>query len=169
MGFIESYKRLEKLCGDLLGSDRRVTAYIEEMEKLPFAVQSVPCWNGDLAKLKYYRHVRNKISHEPECTEENMCSAEDEKWINEFYMRIVNQNDPLAQYRRAKLQQARKTEAQPKPTVPQKKTNEKIKHYEPVEDFYEPSGRKNKFTGVLIAIALLLFVCGIVIIANSLL
>ena len=29
MGFIESYKRLEKLCGDLLNDDRRVSAYID--------------------------------------------------------------------------------------------------------------------------------------------
>ena len=31
MGFIDSYKRLEKLCGDVMGCDRPVTAYIDEM------------------------------------------------------------------------------------------------------------------------------------------
>lgn len=35
MGFIESYKRLERLCGDLLNDDRRISAYIDEMISLP--------------------------------------------------------------------------------------------------------------------------------------
>ena len=32
MGFIEAYKRLERLCAEMLGRDRPVTAYIEEMK-----------------------------------------------------------------------------------------------------------------------------------------
>ena len=31
MGFIESYKHLEKLCGEVLNDDRRISAYIDEM------------------------------------------------------------------------------------------------------------------------------------------
>lgn len=31
MGFMDSYKRLEKLCGDILGDERKVSAYIDEM------------------------------------------------------------------------------------------------------------------------------------------
>ena len=33
MGFLDSYKRLEKLCGEVMNDDRRITAYIEEMNK----------------------------------------------------------------------------------------------------------------------------------------
>ena len=45
---------------------------------------------------------RNQISHEPGCTEQNMCKPEDEVWINNFYNRIINQTDPLAHYHKAK-------------------------------------------------------------------
>jgi hypothetical protein len=54
-----------------------------------------------LKNLKHYRWVRNQISHEPECTEQNMCDPEDELWLKEFYDRIMNQTDPLALYRQA--------------------------------------------------------------------
>ena len=31
MGFMDSYKRLEKLCGDMLEDERRISAYIDKM------------------------------------------------------------------------------------------------------------------------------------------
>ena len=101
MGYIDSYKRLEKLCGDVLDNDRRVSAYIDEMIGIKNGSYYVETWEEDLRKLKHYRWVRNKISHEPNCTEENMCNPEDEKWINAFYSRIMNQTDPLSLYRKA--------------------------------------------------------------------
>ena len=51
--------------------------------------------------LKLYRWVRNQISHEPGCTEQNMCDPEDELWLDEFYSRIMNQTDPLSLYHQA--------------------------------------------------------------------
>ena len=33
MSFTESYKQLEKLCGEIMNDDRRVSAYIDEMIK----------------------------------------------------------------------------------------------------------------------------------------
>ena len=35
MGFIESYKHLEKLCGEVLNDDRRISAYIDKMINTP--------------------------------------------------------------------------------------------------------------------------------------
>ena len=35
MGFIEPYKHLEKLCGEVLNDDRRISAYIDEMKNTP--------------------------------------------------------------------------------------------------------------------------------------
>lgn len=101
MSFIESYKRLDKLCGDLLKEDRRLTAYIEAMYDTPRGSFYVPSWENDLKRLKHYRWVRNQIAHEPGCTEQNMCTAEDVAWLNAFYDRILHQTDPLAQYRKA--------------------------------------------------------------------
>ena len=101
MGFIDSYKHLEKLCGEVLNDDRRISAYIDEMTNTPRGSYYVRTWNEDLKKLKHYRWVRNQISHEPDCTEQNMCKAEDEIWLDEFYSKIMNQTDPLTLYHRA--------------------------------------------------------------------
>lgn len=101
MGFMDEYKHLEKICGDMLGDSRKVSAYIDEMKQLPDGVHWVPGWEEDLRRLKQYRGIRNKIAHEPGYTEENMCEPEDVLWLENFYDRILHQEDPLALYRRA--------------------------------------------------------------------
>lgn len=101
MGFLESYKYLEKLCGEVMNDDRRISAYIDEMINTPQGAHFVNGWNDDLKQLKHYRWVRNKITHEPACTEQNMCVPGDTQWLNNFYSRIINQTDPLALYAKA--------------------------------------------------------------------
>ena len=101
MSFIDSYKHLEKLCGEMLNDDRRVSAYIDEMLSTPRGSYYVRTWDEDLKNLKHYRWVRNQISHKPECTEQNMCDPKDELWLDEFYSRIMNQTDPLSLYHQA--------------------------------------------------------------------
>ena len=98
MSFMDSYKRLEKLCGDVLNDDRRVSAYIDEMINTPNGRHLVNGWDEDLKQLKHYRWIRNKIVHEPDCTESDLCTNRDTVWIDDFYWRIMNQTDPLAQY-----------------------------------------------------------------------
>ena len=109
MGFIEAYKRLEKLCGEILNDGRRVSAYIEEMTNTSRGAYFVRGWNDDLKQLKHYRWVRNQIVHDPSCSEENMCNDDDTQWILDFYARIMNQTDPLALYRKATLPQQKPT------------------------------------------------------------
>lgn len=101
MGFLESYKRLERLCRDVMDDDRRVSAYIDEMVRLSDGSRHVSGWDRDLKQLKHYRWVRNQIVHDPDCSEDNMCGPEDVRWIEDFHARIMNQTDPLALYRRA--------------------------------------------------------------------
>ena len=101
MGFSDSYKHLEKLCGDMLNDDRRVSAYIDEMLDTPRGAYLVTGWNEDLKMLKHYRWVRNRIVHDPGCTEENMCEPDAAVWVDNFYSRIMNQTDPLTLYRKA--------------------------------------------------------------------
>ena len=98
MGFNDSYKHLEKLCGEVLNDDRRISAYIDEMLNTPSGSYYVKNWDEDLKKLKHYRWVRNQISHEPDCNEFNMCEPGDELWLDNFYSRIMNQTDPLTLY-----------------------------------------------------------------------
>ena len=101
MGFIDSYKHLEKLCGDMLQTQHGISAYIDDMENTPKGSYLVQGWDEDFKRLKHYRWIRNQIAHEPNCTEENMCEYGDALWIDDFYDRIMNQSDPLAMYRKA--------------------------------------------------------------------
>ncbi len=101
MGFIDSYKRLEKLCSEMYGDNHGLSAYIDEMLAKSHGFCFVPGWNEDLKQLKHYRWVRNQIAHEPGCTEKNMCEHGDAKWLDDFYSRIMNQTDPLTLYAKA--------------------------------------------------------------------
>ena len=116
MGFLESYKRLERLCRDVMDDDRRVSAYIDEMVRLSDGSRHVSGWDRDLKQLKHYRWVRNQIVHDPDCSEDNMCGPEDVRWIEDFHARIMNQTDPLAMYRR--VTQGREAHEQVRDTGP---------------------------------------------------
>lgn len=117
MGFIDSYKNLEKLCSEMLNDNRGVSAYIDEMANITQGYY-VKTWNEDLKKLKHYRWVRNKISHEPGCTEQNMCKFEDKLWLDEFYSRIINRTDPLSLYHKILHQSSTKSIAKHTQSVP---------------------------------------------------
>lgn len=101
MGFMDSYKRLEKLCSELYGDHHGVTSYIDEMKSISNGAFYVRDWDDVLKQLKHYRWVRNQIVHNPGCTEENMCNDHDARWLDNFYSRIMSVNDPLALYRSA--------------------------------------------------------------------
>ena len=98
MGFMDSYKRLEKLCGDMLEDERRISAYIDKMYENDKGWDLVPGWESDLKNLKYYRRIRNKLVHEPDAYEEELCDAEDIEWLDDFYYRIIDREDPLNRY-----------------------------------------------------------------------
>lgn len=101
MGFMDSYKQLEKICGELLNDDRRLSAYIDEMKNISNGSFYLQGWDEDLKRLKHYRWIRNQIVHEPNCTEQNMCEVSDVLWLDNFYLRIMNQSDPIALYYQA--------------------------------------------------------------------
>lgn len=102
MKFINSYKKLEKLCGEIFGSaSHGISEYIEEMEHTTNGKFYVNGWGEDYKKLKHYRYLRNKIVHEPSCNEESMCTSRDAQWLDDFYFRIINRQDPLSMYRKA--------------------------------------------------------------------
>ncbi|MGN0375304.1 MAG: DUF6548 family protein [Butyrivibrio sp.] len=136
MGFIDSYKCLEKLCGEVLNDNRRVSAYIDIMINTPDGDYYVRNWKEDLKKLKHYRWVRNKISHEPGCTEQNMCQREDALWLDNFYSRIMNHTDPLSLYRKAKM---------PHPIMKPKQINkaERVVYTKPTVNNVKPSRRRS--------------------------
>lgn len=119
MGFLEAYKRLEKLCGEILNDERKISAYIDEMKNIPQGGYLVQGWDDDFKKLKHYRWIRNQIVHNPDCTEENMCNSSDTQWILAFYTRIMNRTDPLTLYRKVKQSQQKPLTYHAKQQYPQ--------------------------------------------------
>lgn len=99
MGFMKSYKRLDNLCKDTNASG--VTGYIQDMEQETNGKFYVAGWEDDCSRLKRYRHIRNQIAHENDADEDDLCSAGDTAWIEDFYRRVIEQTDPLALYYRA--------------------------------------------------------------------
>lgn len=141
MGFVESYKRLDRLCGDILSTDRGVSAYIDEMKAVNYGRRYVWTWDDDLRSLLRCRHIRNKIVHEPGCTEQNMCLPGDELWLNEFYGRVIGQTDPLCIYYRTQRMQRSPRAQQPERQV-----------YTPPA----PSGTRRKSSGCFIQLVITL-------------
>ena len=84
-------------------SEHGVTAYIEQMEATPAGEYSAAGWKEDYKKLKHCRWARNRIVHEPGCTQENTCDPGDLEWLTEFGRRLMGQDDPLARFRKAEL------------------------------------------------------------------
>ncbi len=150
MGFIDSYKHLEKLCGDMLQTQHGISAYIDDMGNTPKGSYLVQGWDEDFKRLKHYRWIRNQIAHEPNCTEENMCEYVDAQWIDDFYDRIMNQSDPLAMYRKA---------TKPQPAAKPKQTcqSPQLQHTYPVQPVFSKK-KARKATGwiVLLIIAALI-------------
>ena len=109
MSFIDSFKRLEKLCSEIYNDNHGISSYIDEMVNTPIGVRYVPGWDDDLKQLKHYRWVRNQIVHDPGCSEENMCEYGDAQWLDNFRSRIMSANDPLALYRKARSPQPTQT------------------------------------------------------------
>ena len=136
---MNSYKHLEKLCGEIMRDERRVSAYIDEMTCTPFGPSLVAGWNNDLKKLKHYRHIRNLIAHEPDCSEESLCVPSDAVWIENFCTRILNSSDPLSLYRRA-LAEQRKAQVK---RIPQPQNLDFENAVRTNENFSKPSANKN--------------------------
>lgn len=160
MGFIESYKHLEKLCGEVLNDDRRISAYIDEMINTPRGSYLVKGWDDDLKQLKHYRWVRNQIAHEPDCTEQNMCEPCDTVWLDDFYSHIMNQIDPLALYSKA----TKPRHAQ-KPVQAHKPESHTYTYSQPISNhrksFPQTAGCMTFLVGILIIVVAIVLISGI--------
>ena len=160
MGFIESYKHLEKLCGEVLNDDRRISAYIDEMINTPRGSYLVRGWDDDLKQLKHYRWVRNQIAHEPDCTEQNMCEPFDTVWLDDFYSRIMNQTDPLALYSKAtKPRPAQKSAQAHKPESPTYTYSQQTANHK--KSSPKVAGCMTFLVGILIIVVAIVLISGI--------
>ena len=153
--FFEAYKRLDKLCGEILNCSNGVSEYISEMERSPEGQYKVASWNTDYKELKHIKWVRNQIAHD--ATDFPVSDESDILFAESFYDRILNQDDPFARLRKSQF-------VQKQSVANHKQENSKqttISHFEKENfDRYQQSAKQDSSYGYVWMIAvgfLLLF------------
>lgn len=96
--FLKEYKRLNKICGEILNCDNGVSEYINEMERTDNISFKVPSWSDDLKTLKHLRYIRNQIVHDD--FDIGFSTEDDVEQVHTFYNRIYNMDDPFARFRK---------------------------------------------------------------------
>lgn len=95
--FFEEFKHLEKLCCDMFCEAHGVKEYYLTMESNhSIGRYSVSGWDNDYRMLKRINYLRNKIAHDTGITD---CTVDDINFVTEFFQRIIDGKDPLAQLR----------------------------------------------------------------------
>ena len=95
--FLEEYKQLDKLCGELYDGQPGVTSYINEMKSMNWNdAREISNWKSDLSNLIRLRHIRNHLAHTEGAFDEKLCTSDDVNWVKDFRNRILKQTDPLA-------------------------------------------------------------------------
>ncbi len=118
--FLEEYKHLEKLCSEMYGQNHGVTLYINDMEQTSgYDRRKIAGWDQDFRRLKQLRHIRNAMVHDTSF-DENAYSAEDIVFLQDFYQRIINGNDPLTKKCKLERSVSVSTVSIPKYSFPEK-------------------------------------------------
>ena len=95
---LEEYKYVDKICQEMLGAEKGVTAYIEQLDETPVTVRYwITEWNDEYRQLKHIRWLRNQIAHSTGSVE---CSQSDLDWLKGFHNRLLTQQDLLAKAHR---------------------------------------------------------------------
>jgi len=95
---LEEYKYMDAICRDMLGVEKGVTAYIEQLDETPVTVRYwITEWNDEYRQLKHIRWLRNQIAHSTGSVE---CSQADVDWLMGFHNRLLTQQDLLAKAHR---------------------------------------------------------------------
>ena len=111
--FLEEYKYVDAICRDMLGAEKGVTAYIEQLDETPMTVRYwITEWNDEYRQLKHIRWLRNQIAHSTGYVE---CTQSDLDWLKDFHNRLLTQQDLLAKAHRViKESQIQKQQQQAK-------------------------------------------------------
>ena len=95
---LDEYKYVDAICRDMLGAEKGVSAYIEQLDETPVTVRYwITEWNDEYRQLKHIRWLRNQIVHSTESIE---CSQADLDWLKGFHNRLLTQQDLLAKAQR---------------------------------------------------------------------
>lgn len=101
--FLKDYKKLDELCKQVLGSDRGISEYIDQMQSEGKGCSKVPNWDNDLKELKRLRWMRNRLVHDADSFDMLTVTNEDIFYLKEFRSRILNCEDPFALLRNSKI------------------------------------------------------------------
>ena len=95
---LEEYKYVDKICQEMLGAEKGVTAYIEQLDETPVTVRYwITEWNDEYRQLKHIRWLRNQIAHSTGTVD---CTQSDLEWLKGFHNRLLTQQDILAKAHR---------------------------------------------------------------------
>ena len=98
--FFEEYKRLDKLCADLLSTNTGVREYIAQMEAQDAAgSRCVPFWGAEMNRLMRVHRIRNRLAHDYSVNA--ISDADDLSFLRRFHDDILCTQDPLALLRKA--------------------------------------------------------------------
>ena len=86
------------------------------MEKCRRGANAIAQWKTDYLKLKHYRYIRNRIAHDNNADESLLCKKEDARWIDGFYNRIINGQDPLTLYRKKPIASQKRKKSKNNPS-----------------------------------------------------
>ena len=103
--YLDEFKAVEAICGDMFGTRAGVSEYIKAMEEVPDYKRSlVEGWDSSYKELKHLRWVRNKIANEPDFDE---CEKEDLRDLKLFHSALLKGLDPLARLAKAEKEMER--------------------------------------------------------------
>ena len=110
---LEEYKYVDNICRDMLGTEKGVTSYIEQLDETPMTVRYwITEWNDEYRQLKHIRWLRNQIAHSTGYVD---CTQSDLDWLKDFHNRLLTQQDLLAKAHRViKESQIQKQQQQAK-------------------------------------------------------
>ena len=111
------FKRLDKLLRESRRTERGVSSYIDDMKAVnEIGARHIPNWRTDLDWLWQCRHVRNRLAHDATSEVHSLCDRQHVEFLKNFYARVLNGRDPLAQLERLR-RGTRSTAKSPSPRV----------------------------------------------------
>ena len=92
--YIDEYKRVDKICSDMLGESGGITAYIEQMKRAAGSGEELPgSWSTAVKTLVHLRHIRNSIAHD---TSPVSCTQNDLNSLKAFGRALNDGRDPIS-------------------------------------------------------------------------
>ena len=98
--FFKEYTKLDNLLKQVYHAPEEkagVTHYLETMQNTPAGTaRGIKGWESSYKKLRYLRHMRNNMAHNPDAFETENATKEDVAFVRSFIDSVLSCEDPLA-------------------------------------------------------------------------